>query len=183
VAGGRIGQVEPAVPLAGLAGVQVPAWQGNFPGRLAVQAHGQRPLLDVQGGDGAAAAVGHPELGDGVVAADYPVPDPKLAVPDAEALLAEAAVSGQDLLAVAVEPVHLVAAAGQHHHLPVRLLLRILIRLPPVGQQRHHQGRLGVGGHQPVMGSVGIHRLLHQAGTDQLQGLAFPGVQLPPVLR
>jgi hypothetical protein len=30
---------------------------------------------------------------------------------------------------------------------------------------------------------VGGHRLLHQPGADQVEGLAFPGLLLPSVLR
>ena len=47
--------------------------------------------MGVEGGDGAAAAVGHPELADGVVAADDSIPDRQLAVLDLELLPAEAA--------------------------------------------------------------------------------------------
>ena len=32
------------------------------------------------------------------------------------------------------------------------------------------------------MGPVGSHRLLHQPTPDQLQGLTFPGLVLPPIL-
>jgi hypothetical protein len=72
--------------------------------------------VGVEGGDGATSTVGHPQLGDGVVAADDPVPDRQLAVLHLEALLSEAAAGGQELLAGAVEPVDLGPAGGQHDH-------------------------------------------------------------------
>jgi hypothetical protein len=38
------------------------------------------------------------------------------------------------------------------------------------------------GGHHPIVGLVGGHRLLDQPGADQLEGFAFPGLVLPSVL-
>ncbi len=99
VAGGGIGQVHPPVALAAAAAIQIRPGQGDLPAVGAVQADGQGAGLGVEGGDGAAAAVGHPQLGDGVVAADDPVPDRQLAVLDLEPLGAEAAAGGQQLLA------------------------------------------------------------------------------------
>ena len=69
--------------------------------------------MGVEGGDGAAGAVGHLELGDGVAATYHPVPNRKLAVLDLEAVGAEAAPGGQQLLTVSVEPVDLGPAVGQ----------------------------------------------------------------------
>ena len=53
---------------------------------------------------------------------------------------------------------------------------------PPVLEQRQGGGRLRIGGHHPVVGPVGGHRLLDQPRADQLQGLAFPGLLLAAVL-
>jgi hypothetical protein len=50
--------------------------------------------VSVDGGDDPAAAVGHPELSDGVVATDDPVADRELAVLDLDAVGAEAAAGG-----------------------------------------------------------------------------------------
>jgi hypothetical protein len=68
--------------------------------------------VGVEGGDDAAAAVGHPQLGDGVVATHDPIPHGQLAVLDLQPFLAKPAAGGQQLLAGAVEPVHLGPAAG-----------------------------------------------------------------------
>ena len=182
VAGGGIGQVHPPVALAAAAAVQIRPGQGDRPAVGAVQADGQGAGLGVEGGDGAAAAVGHPQLADGVVAADDPVPDRQLAVLDLEPLGAEAAAGGQQLLAGGVEPVHLGPAGGQHDHLLGRVVLGLLPGGPPVLEQGQGGGRLGVGGHHPVMGLVGGHRLLDQPGADQLEGFAFPGLLLAAVL-
>jgi hypothetical protein len=73
--GGGIGQVDAAVALAALAAVQIPAGQGHLAGVLAVQADGQGAGLGIEGRDGAARAVSHAQLGDGVAAAHQPVPD------------------------------------------------------------------------------------------------------------
>jgi hypothetical protein len=101
-----------------------------------------------------------------------------------EPLGPEAASDGQELLAGGVEPVHVVApAGGQHDDLLGRVAFGLLPGRPPVLQQRQGDGRLGVGSHHPIMGPIGGHRLLHQARADQLQGLAFPGLVLPPVFR
>jgi hypothetical protein len=43
-------------------------------------------------------------------------------------------------------------------------------------------GRLGVGGHHPVVGPIGRDGFVDQARADQLQGLAFPGLVLAAVL-
>src|SRR4029453_14799227 len=56
------------------------------------------------------------------------------------------------------------------------------VRGPPVLQQRQGGGRLGVGGHHPIMGLVGSHRLLHEPAPDEVEGVAFPRLVLPPVL-
>jgi hypothetical protein len=73
--GGGVGQVDAAVALPAAAAVQVPPWERDLPRVLAVQAERQGPLLRVQSGDRAASAVGHPQLADGVLAADHPIPD------------------------------------------------------------------------------------------------------------
>ena len=57
-----------------------------------------------------------PELGDGVAAAHHPIPDRQLPVLDLEAVGAEAAPGGQQLLAGRIEPVDLGPPAGQHDH-------------------------------------------------------------------
>jgi hypothetical protein len=103
------------------------------------------------------AAVGHPELGDGVVAADDPVAHRQLAVLDLEPRLAEAASDGQEFLAGAVEPVDLGPAGGQHDHLLGRVVLSVPPGGPPVLEQGQGGGGFGVGGHHPVMGLVGGH--------------------------
>jgi hypothetical protein len=144
VAGGRIGQVDPAVPLSLGASLEVGPGQGDRPAVSAVQAQGQGASVDVKGGDDAAAAVGHPQLGDGVVAADHPVPDGQLAVLDLEARLAEATPGGQQLLAERVEPVDLGPPGGQHDDLVGRVLFGLLPGGPPVLQQGQGGGRLGV---------------------------------------
>jgi hypothetical protein len=91
VAGGGIGQVHPAVALAAAAAIQIGAGQEDRPAVGAVQAQGQGAGLGVEGGDSAAAAVGHPELGDGVVATDDPIPHRQLPVLDLQPLASEAA--------------------------------------------------------------------------------------------
>ena len=58
----------------------------------------------------------------------------------------------------------------------------VLPGLPPVLEQGQGGGRLGLGGHHPVVGPVGGHRLLDQPTADQLEGLAFPGLLLAAVL-
>jgi hypothetical protein len=63
-----------------------------------------------------------------------------------------------------------------------RVLFGLLEGGPPVLQQSQGGGRLAVGGHHPVMGLVGSDGFLNQSGSDQLEGFAFPGLLLPPVL-
>jgi hypothetical protein len=94
VAGGGVGQVDPAVAISPLAAVQVPARQHHLPRVLAVHADGQGAGLGVEASDGAAGAVGHPQLGDGVAAAHHQIPHRQLEVLDLEAVLAEAAMRG-----------------------------------------------------------------------------------------
>jgi hypothetical protein len=60
--------------------------------------------------------------------------------------------------------------------------LGILVGGRPVLQQGQGGGRLGVGGHHPVMGLVGGHRVIDQPGADQVEGLAFPGLVPPTIL-
>ena len=127
-----ISQIHPAVPFSLTAAIQIRPGQGHRPVVVAVQADGQGPGLGVEGGDSAAAAVGHPELPDRVVAADDPVPDRQLAVLDLQPLLAEAAAGGQQLLAEAVEPIHLGPAGGQHDDLLGGVALGVLVGGPPV---------------------------------------------------
>jgi hypothetical protein len=183
MAGSGVGQVDPAVALAPLAAVQVPAGQSHLAGVLAVQANREGAGIGVEGGDGPAGAVGDPELGDGVAAAHHPIPDGQLALLDLEAVGVEAAAGGQQLLAGAVEPVDLGPAAGQYDHVLRRVALGVLPGLPPVGEQGEGGGRFGVGGHHPVMGPVGGDCLVDQPGADEFEGFAFPGVVLPPVLQ
>jgi hypothetical protein len=61
---------------------------------LPVDPDGESALPGVEGGDGAAGAVGHPELVDGVAAAHHPIPNRQLAVLDRQAVNAEAAAGG-----------------------------------------------------------------------------------------
>jgi hypothetical protein len=183
VAGGGIGQVHPAVALSALAAVQVPAGQDHLALLLHLQADGQGSGLRVEGGDGPTGSVRDPELSDGVAAAHHPISHRQLQVLNLEPLLAEASPSGQQLLTGAVEPIHLAAPVGQHDHVLARVAFGVLPGLPPVGEQGQGGGRLGLRTDDPVMRPVGGHRLLHQPGADQLQGLALPGLLLPPVLR
>jgi hypothetical protein len=174
MAGGGIGQVDAAVALPPAAAVQVPAGQGHLPGVLTVQAQGQAAGVGVEGSDGAAGAVGHPELADGVAAAHHPIPNGQLEVLDLEPIGAEATLGGQQLLAGAVEPVDLGPAAGQHDHVLGGVVLAVLVGLPPVLEEGQGGGWLGVGADDPVVGPVGGHCPLDQATPDQLEGLAFP---------
>jgi pimeloyl-ACP methyl ester carboxylesterase len=105
--GGGIGQVDPPIALPAAATIQIRPGQDDLPAVGAVQAEGQGPSVGVEGGDDAAAAVGHPQLGDGVLTAHDPVPDRQLEVLELEPLGAEAILGGQQLLAGAVEPVDL----------------------------------------------------------------------------
>jgi hypothetical protein len=182
VAGGGIGQVHPTVALAAAAAVQIGPGQGDRAAVGAVQPQGEGSGLGVEGGDGATAAVGHPQLGDGVVATHHSVPDRQLAVLDLEAIGAEAAAGGQELLAGGVEPVDLGPAGRQHHDLLGRVVVGLLPGRPPVLEQGQGGGGLGVGGHHPIVSLVGGHRLLHQPRPDQLKSFAFPGLLLPSVL-
>ena len=74
VAGGGVGQVDPAVALPPATAVQIPSRQRHLFGVLGVDPDGQRPGLGVQGGDGAAGGVSDPQLADGVAAAHHPIP-------------------------------------------------------------------------------------------------------------
>jgi hypothetical protein len=69
--------------------VQVAAVQGGL--LPVVQPHGQRPLVGVEGEDLAAAAVGHPQGAEGVLAAHHHIPDRELAVADLEVVGAKLA--------------------------------------------------------------------------------------------
>jgi hypothetical protein len=149
---------------------------------LAIEPDGEGSGVGVEGGDDATAAVGHPQLADGVMATHDPVADRQLAVLDLQPLASQAAAGGQQLLAEAVEPVHLGPAGGQHHHFLAGVVVDLLPGRPPVLQQGQGGGRLGVGGHHPVMGLVGGHRFLHQATADEVEGFAFPGLVLAAVL-
>jgi hypothetical protein len=182
VAGGGIGQVDPAGALTAATAVQIRPGQDNRPTVVAVETYGQGSSLDVKGGDNAPTAVSHPQLGDGVVATHDPVLHGQLAVLHLQPLTSEPAPGGQQLLAGAVEPVHLGPAGGQHHHLLGRVMVGLLPGSPPVLQQGEGGGGLGVGGHHPVMGLVGGHGLLDQPGADQVEGFAFPGLVLAAVL-
>jgi hypothetical protein len=116
------------------------------------------------------------------VAAHDPVPHRQLTVLDLQPLAAEAAASGQQLLAGAVEPVDLGPAGGHHDDLLAGVALGLLPGDPPVLEQGQGGGRLGAGGHHPIVGLVDRDRLLDQPGADQLEGLAFPGLVLAAVL-
>ena len=180
--GGGIGQVDATVTLPPAPTAKVPAGQGHLAGVLAVQADGEGPGLEVEGADGAAGAIGDAELADGVAAAHHPVPDGQLQVLNLEALLAEAALGGQQLLAGHIEPVDLGPAAGEHDHVLGRVALSLLPGPPPVLEQGQGGGRLGGGGHHPIMRPVGRNRLVDQPRADQLEGFAFPGLVLAAVL-
>jgi hypothetical protein len=132
VAGGGIGQIHPAVALAVTTAVQIRPRQADYPVVLAVQPDRQAAGLGVEGGDHPSAAVGHPELADGIVTTDDPVPDRQLAVLDLQPLGAEATLGGQELLTGGVEPVDLGPAGGQHDDLLGRVSLRLLVGGPPV---------------------------------------------------
>jgi hypothetical protein len=110
---------------------------------VAVQADGQSAGLGVEGGDGAAAAIGHRQLGDGVLAAHDPVSDGQLAVLDLERLGAEATLGGQEFLAGGVEPIHLGPPCGQHHQLLSRVPFGLLPGRPPILEQGQGGGRFG----------------------------------------
>jgi hypothetical protein len=112
VAGGGIGQVHPAVALLAAAAVQIRPGQSHSSVVIAVQANGQGPGLGVEGGNGATAAIGHPQLTDRVLATHDPITDGQLAVLDQEPPAAEPAASGEELLAGGVEPVDLGPPGG-----------------------------------------------------------------------
>ena len=97
--------------------------------------------MRVEGGDGAAAAVGHPQLADGVVAAHDAVPDGQLAVLDLEPVATEATAGGQQFLAGVVEPVDLGPPGRQYDHLLGGVVVGLLPGRPPVLQQREGGGR------------------------------------------
>jgi hypothetical protein len=151
----------PAGPL-----VQVAAVQSRL--LAVVQAQGEGPLVGVEGEDLAAAAVGHPQSAEGVLAADHQIPDRELAIPDLEALGAELAGVPAELLAGGVELVDLLAPVGQDRH-PVA----VLERLPPVGQQDLLElaGRLGRD--QPPVGTVSAQGRVEVAGAQVLDRLAL----------
>jgi hypothetical protein len=98
-----------------------------------------------------------------------------VAVLDLEPLASEAAPGGQEFLAGGVEPVDFGPPCGQHDDLAGRLVLGLLPGRPPVLQQGQGGGGFGVGGHHPIVGLVGGHRLIDQPRPDQLEGFAFPG--------
>jgi hypothetical protein len=130
-----------------------------------------------------------PQLADGVVPADDPIPHGQLAVLDLQPLPSEATPGGQQLLAGGVEPIDLGPPGGQHDDLLRRVLVglrRVLVGLleggPPVLEQGQGGGRLGLRRDDPVMGPVGGHGLLDQPRPDQLEGLAFPSLLLPSIL-
>jgi hypothetical protein len=119
--------------------VQVAAVQGGL--LAVVEPQRQRAFLGVEGEDLAAAAVGHPQRPEGVLAADHQISDRVLAVADLEALAAELAGLVAELLAGGVELVHLLAAVGQDGD-PVP----VLEGLPPVAQQELLELGGGLGG-------------------------------------
>ena len=81
-----------------------------------------RPRLPVQAGDGAAGAVGDPEPFERVLAAPHPIPHRDTPPGDLEALGAELAGVIAELLAGPVEPVNVLTAVGQDHHVLPGLL-------------------------------------------------------------
>jgi hypothetical protein len=91
-------------------------------------------------------------------------------------------VLGQHLLAVGVQAVHLVPPRGQDHHVLAGVLLGLAVGVPPVGQQGQGQLLLGLGGHYSLVRPVKVDGLVHLALAHELDRLALPGVQLPPVL-
>ena len=89
VASRRVGQIHPPVALSLTPTIQIRPRQADFPAIGAVQPDRQAARSRVKGGHDPSAPVGHPELGDGVVATDDPVADRQLAVLDLELLGAE----------------------------------------------------------------------------------------------
>jgi hypothetical protein len=78
------------------------------------------------------------------------------------------ATGGQQLLAEAVEPVDLGPPGGQHHHLLGWVVLGLLPGRPPVLQQGQGGGRLGVGGHHPVVRLIRGDGLVDQPTPDKV---------------
>jgi hypothetical protein len=111
-----------------------------------------------------------------------PIPDRQLPVPDPDALGAEAAPGGQQLLAGHIEPVDLGPAAGEHDHVLGRVPLGLLPGLPPVLEQGQGGGRLGLRHYDPIVRPICSYRLLDQPGPNELEGFAFPGLALAAVL-
>jgi hypothetical protein len=91
-------------------------------------------------------------------------------------------VLGQDLLAVGVQAVHLVPPGREDHHVLGGVAFGLAVGVPPVVDQGQRQLLLGLGRYHPLVGAVQLDRLVDLALADQLDGLALPGVQLPPVL-
>jgi hypothetical protein len=125
----------------------------------------------------AAAAVGHPNGAEGVLAADHQVPDRELAVVDLEAVWAEVAGVVAELLAGGVELVDLLAPVGQDRH-PVA----VLEGLPPVAYQYLLEVGGGLGSDQAAVAAVGANGGLEVAVAELLDRLALPGVLLAAVL-
>jgi hypothetical protein len=180
MAGAGIAEVDgapPGVPPGPPGGpvVQVAAVQGDL--LPVVQPHGQRVLLGVEGEDLAAAAVGHPQRPEGVLAAHHHIPDGQSAVADLEPLGAELAGVVAELLAGGVELVDLLPAVGQDRH-----PLAPLERLPPVAHQDLLElaGRLG--GDQLAVGAVGGQGRVEVAVAQVLDRLPLPGFLLAAVL-
>src|SRR4029453_5556186 len=127
VCGVGAGRAPPPVSLVPPTTIQIRPGQDDRPAVVTVQAKGQRARLGVEGGDGAATAIGHAQLANGVVTADDPVTYRELAVLDLEPLASEAAPGGQQLLAGGVEPVDFCPAGGQTHKLLARGTLCLLV--------------------------------------------------------
>src|SRR6266511_280430 len=119
VPGGGVGKVHGA-PVGVVANparrplVQVLSGQGHLAAILQLERH--RPLLKIDRDDLAAAAVGHPKGLDRVLAAHHLVAHREATIPHGKPLRAELAFLVAELLAGAVELVHLIAAVGQDHH-------------------------------------------------------------------
>ena len=182
---GRIGQVHPGRRPWAVPPVQVAGRQGHgCPlGRAAAlgvgvvaDLDGQRPRLGVDCGDGPAGAVGDLEAGEGVLAAHHPIPHRDTPPRDLKTVGAELAGVGPELLAGSVEPLNVLAAVGQDHHVLPRL-----VGLPPVVQQPPGQLGGGLGQHHPVVLPVERDRLLDLEAADQLEGLLLPGGVLAAV--
>jgi hypothetical protein len=155
--------------------VQVATVQGGL--LAVVEPQRQRAFLGVEGEDLAAAAVGHPQRPEDVLAADHQIPDREAVVTDLEALAAEVAGVVSELLAGSVELVHLLAPVGQDGD-PVP----VLEGLPPVAQQELLELGGGLGGDQAAVGAVGAERLVEVAIAQLLDRLALPDLLLAAVL-